>query len=204
MSTNQQIDKQIYEMILSEVVNSLSNNLSNYEMVKEFTEEAYEIKCPTVPVPMNKDTVTFLIKMMLSEITELAETVTTSPEDALDLVKSCIGADVHTESTYSEDPQETAANQADALVDCYYYSLNVACKHGLDLSKVFNSVHEANMNKRDPDTGKFIRRESDGKVLKPSGWKASDIKEVLFPRKIEITDDVIQTMQNLGASIWEK
>ncbi len=139
---------------------------SDYNLVKEFTEEAYEIECPETPIPMNKEQVIFLINMMLSEITELAETVSPSMEEALDLVKLCLGTDLHNESSFTEDHQETAANQADALVDSYYYSLNVACKHGMNLSKVFTAVHKANMDKRNPTTGKFIRRESDGKILK--------------------------------------
>jgi predicted HAD superfamily Cof-like phosphohydrolase len=60
--------------------------------------------------------------------------------------------------------------QADALVDVYYYSLNAAAKNGFNISAVFGIVHAANMAKRDPATGKFLKRE-DGKIIKPSGWQ---------------------------------
>ena len=59
--------------------------------------------------------------------------------------------------------------QADALVDSYYYSLNAAAKKGINLSSIFQLVHKANMDKRDPVTGKFLRRD-DGKIIKPKGW----------------------------------
>jgi predicted HAD superfamily Cof-like phosphohydrolase len=35
-----------------------------------------------------------------------------------------------------------AAEQADALVDIYYYSLNAACKKGMNLSALFDVVHQ--------------------------------------------------------------
>ena len=69
---------------------------------------------------------------------------------------------------------EQAANQADALVDVYYYSLNAAAKHGMNLSSVFQMVHTANMNKRDPVTQQFLKR-ADGKIIKPKGWVAPNV-----------------------------
>jgi hypothetical protein len=64
------------------------------------------------------------------------------------------------------------AEQADALVDIYYYSLNCASKKGVNLSSIFGIVHAANMAKRDPATGQFLRR-ADGKIIKPEGWQVS-------------------------------
>ena len=52
------------------------------------------------------------------------------------------------------------------LVDSYYYSLKCCCKKGINLSNIFEVVHKANMDKRDPLTGKFLKRE-DGKIIKP-------------------------------------
>lgn len=60
--------------------------------------------------------------------------------------------------------------QADALVDVYYYSLNAAAKKGVNLSSIFSIVHSANMAKRDPKTGVFLKR-ADGKIIKPEGWQ---------------------------------
>ena len=67
------------------------------------------------------------------------------------------------------------------MVDIWYYSLNAAAKKGIDLSKIFEEVHAANMAKKDPTTGKFIIRESDGKIIKPDGWKEPNIMTTLFP-----------------------
>lgn len=68
--------------------------------------------------------------------------------------------------------------QVDAIVDSYYYSLNAAAKCGMNASSVFNLVHGANMAKRDPESGKFLKR-ADGKIIKPKGWTAPDVRKEL-------------------------
>ena len=45
----------------------------------------------------------------------------------------------------------------------------------MNIDKIFDLVHEANMNKRLPN-GEFLMRE-DGKVLKPEGWKSANLQE---------------------------
>jgi predicted HAD superfamily Cof-like phosphohydrolase len=160
--------------------------MSNYEKVQQFTEEAWEIKCPEKPQLMSKKDVIFLISMILSETVELAETVTNSPKEAFELVQSCMGTDLHTTITDKNEP-ETICEQMDALVDIWYYSLNMAAKYGMNLSKVFDIVHDANMAKKDPITGSFIKRESDGKILKPLGWQSPD-KTILFSFFPGLTD----------------
>ncbi len=69
--------------------------------------------------------------------------------------------------------------QADACVDAWYYMLNICAKHGINLSKLFDVIHEANMDKRDPETGEFLRRSSDGKVIKRPGWQEPNIDAVI-------------------------
>ena len=80
---------------------------------------------------------------------------------------------------------ELIAAQFDALVDAWYYSLNVAARHGVNLSRIFTVVHAANMAKRDPSTGKFLHRESDGKIIKPAGWKEPDIEGEITRQLLE-------------------
>jgi predicted HAD superfamily Cof-like phosphohydrolase len=146
---------------------------SSYEKVRDFTRAA-EIECPKEPTPMSKESVKFLIGMVLSELQELALTVTNNTEEATLMLYQSIGVDPH-EHKPIENVEERIAEQADAMVDAWYYMLNSAAQHSIDLSKVFDLVHNANMNKCDPKTGKFIRRKSDGKILKPEGWQAPDI-----------------------------
>lgn len=71
-----------------------------------------------------------------------------------------------------------AAEQGDAVVDCWYYGLNACAKKGINASMIFDEVHRANMDKRDPESGVFMRRE-DGKIIKPLGWKEPDLVSVM-------------------------
>jgi len=75
------------------------------------------------------------------------------------------------------DPNKTnelIAEQGDAFVDIWYYSLNCMAKKGVNLSRIFDLVHNANMNKRDPNTGRFEKR-ADGKIIKPKGWQPPNV-----------------------------
>lgn len=149
---------------------------SESEQVKEFTEGSNAVPCPEYPQKMTREGVMFIIRMVISELDEMATTVCTDPEDrdefmreALDTRDKCKNFDYPTDL-------DIVDGQADAMVDAWYYMLNHGCKHGMNLSALFKTIHEANMNKRDPTTGKFLRRESDGKVIKPAGWQPADTK----------------------------
>lgn len=157
---------------------------SNAYQVKEFTEGSTGKPCPEKPQVMSPEKVKFIIRMVISELDELACTVTTDVTERDRLMQECLDErDKCSQFSYPTDVDLIAA-QNDALVDAWYYSLNLSAQHGVNLSAIFDIVHQANMAKRDPATGKFIRRESDGKVIKPAGWKSPDI-EAEIKRQIE-------------------
>jgi predicted HAD superfamily Cof-like phosphohydrolase len=62
----------------------------------------------------------------------------------------------------------------DATIDMDYVNQGFRDTFGVDSTPVWSAVHEANMAKAGPD-GVPVRRESDGKVLKPEGWSPPDI-----------------------------
>lgn len=66
---------------------------------------------------------------------------------------------------------------ADALGDMAYILFGTATVHGIDLSTVFDEIHQSNMSKLGED-GLPIYRE-DGKVLKGPNYFKPDIKKVL-------------------------
>lgn len=76
----------------------------------------------------------------------------------------------------SED-EEDLVNLAKELADIIYIVCGTAASYGIPLNEVFEEVHRSNMEKL--VDGKPLRRE-DGKILKPEGWAAPDIKKVLF------------------------
>jgi predicted HAD superfamily Cof-like phosphohydrolase len=139
--------------------------------VHEFTEAAGTF-VPSGPVPMSEDRVRFVSKMIVDEVLELMATIYT-PEEAKQFLRETVDLAKECEKEEYEPTEEgqlrQMGDQADALVDVIYYSHNAAVKSGMNLSAVFGLVHAANMAKRNPETGDFLRRE-DGKVLKPGGW----------------------------------
>jgi predicted HAD superfamily Cof-like phosphohydrolase len=147
------------------------------EHVREFTLGAGQ-SCPDVPQAMSTEEVNFLAKMMLDEIMELMATVH-EPVEAKATLKHFIDDSKNIPLQKYDSDVAKIAEQADALVDCYYYSLNAAAKKGVNLSSLFSVVHAANMAKRDPETGKFLKRD-DGKIIKPVGWQPPDIEAEIF------------------------
>ncbi len=141
------------------------------ERVLQFTEGSQGSRCPNVPRIMTEAEVRFLTRMLLSEIREFVQ-VTASDPDAF--IMDCYKAiDKPKEYAMPTDEIDIIAQQADALVDMYYYAQNAANKAGVNLSSIFNVVHQANMDKR-YDDGAFHRR-PDGKIMKPPGWVEPDI-----------------------------
>ncbi len=149
---------------------------SDYEKVREFTIGAGQ-KVTEKPTAMNKEEVKFLLRMCLSELQELALSVTSNNEEAYELLKESLETIDHSNHEELPDEDSIVAAQADSIVDLWYYALNAFSKKSVDLSAIFNIVHSANMAKRDPVTKKFILRESDGKIIKPSGWTPPNIVE---------------------------
>jgi predicted HAD superfamily Cof-like phosphohydrolase len=141
-------------------------------LVKQFTEESTGNQCPVTPQKMTEAEVYFIIKMVFSEMAELAQTV--RPMDPMFwLNKILCDIDLHLDYKSKKSDVEIIAEQGDAMVDAWYYMLNAAAKKGVNLSGIFNIVHAANMNKRHAD-GEFHRRD-DGKVQKPANWQEPDI-----------------------------
>merc|ERR1719450_379597 len=145
---------------------------SNAQKVLEFTTQT-GTPCPNVPHMMDKKETNFITKMILDEVLELLATQY-SPEEAKGLMIEMIQRAKNVPQIRSNNTTELIAEQADAFVDIWYYSLNAAAKKGVNLSKIFDRVHDANMAKRDPATGQFLRRE-DGKIIKPQGWKPPNV-----------------------------
>ena len=65
--------------------------------------------------------------------------------------------------------------QLDALVDILVVTIGAIRAAGWDGEGAWKEVMDTNFAKIDPDTGK-VRKREDGKVLKPEGWKAPELK----------------------------
>ena len=72
----------------------------------------------------------------------------------------------------------TREDDVDALIDILVVTIGALHSIGVDVEGAWNEVHGTNMAKVDRETGK-VRKREDGKVLKPEGWTAPDLKKYL-------------------------
>lgn len=108
------------------------------------------------------------VRLVIEEALEFAEAmgcIVSAPADA-DGVLGAKRVDV----TIDEFADIDLVEAADALADTIVVTKGSAHTLGVDVDRVFDLVHQTNMNKMDPKTGKPVIREWDGKVIKPEGW----------------------------------
>jgi len=72
------------------------------------------------------------------------------------------------------DPVE----QLDALIDILVVTIGAIHSAGYNAEGAWKEVMRTNFAKIDKDTGK-VRKREDGKVLKPQGWTAPELKQFI-------------------------
>ena len=75
-----------------------------------------------------------------------------------------------------EAPDDTET--LDALIDILVVTIGAIHSMGADAEGAWKEVMKTNFAKIDRETGK-VRKREDGKVLKPVGWTAPDLKPFL-------------------------
>jgi len=141
----------------------------NYsECVKEFTAKTCDV--PATPSPMTRAEVMFIVRMVISELGELVQTVE-EYENTKEFLMEAIATMDLSKLPKPENDTQLIGDQGDALVDAMYYMENAAVKKGINLSGIFRVVHAANMDK----FRNGVIKRSDGKIMKPADWKEPDI-----------------------------
>ena len=72
----------------------------------------------------------------------------------------------------------SAEDELDALIDILVVTIGAIHSGGYDAEGAWKEVMRTNFAKIDRETGK-VRKREDGKVLKPMGWTAPDLKPFL-------------------------
>lgn len=92
---------------------------------------------------------------------------------------------------------DTVYEQADAIIDLFYYALGALVEMGVKPDDLFKLIHEYNVKKIIDK-----RYDDDGKIMKPTGWKHPDkeIKEIIDAMMQE--QEVI--MQNIKVENFEQ
>ncbi len=71
--------------------------------------------------------------------------------------------------------------QFDAILDIIVVCIGYGLSRGFPMPEGWQEVMRSNFAKIDPKTG-AVRRRDDGKILKPEGWKAPDLRSVMYNR----------------------
>ena len=71
-----------------------------------------------------------------------------------------------------------AVEQLDALIDILVVTIGAIHSAGWDAEGAWKEVMRSNFAKIDYETGK-VRKREDGKVLKPVGWTAPELKQFI-------------------------
>ena len=72
--------------------------------------------------------------------------------------------------------------QLDALIDILVVTIGAIHSGGFDAEGAWKEVMSTNFAKIDRDTG-LVRKREDGKVLKPAGWTAPELKQFIKDAK---------------------
>jgi predicted HAD superfamily Cof-like phosphohydrolase len=75
--------------------------------------------------------------------------------------------------------QKDLAKELDALVDLVYVALGTAYLQGFNFNEAFKRVHEANMKKVRANKLTDSKRGSLYDVVKPEGWTAPDLTDLV-------------------------
>ena len=122
-----------------------------YQDIQDFHSK-FGLEGPSVPTELDSDTLDFRMKFMEEELDEFSEAWNTS-----DMEK-----------------------QFDALIDLVYVALGTAHMMGLNFDEGWKRVHEANMKKvRASSDGSNSKRGSSLDVVKPEGWVAPDLSDLV-------------------------
>jgi predicted HAD superfamily Cof-like phosphohydrolase len=114
-------------------------------------------------------------------IEEFHRAVGLEPGHALDGSKNLFRSKLHQEENREllvELYAHNLAGIAKELADVLYIAYGTAYFLGIDIDAVLDAVHQSNMTKADPATGKF-RQDEFGKVMKGPNYAEPDIAAVL-------------------------
>ncbi len=142
-------------------------NIDMQAAVREF-HEAFNHPVGTLPNVMTPELVAKRLKWMREEL------------DEFELWASRVGDP-------DWDQELVLAEMYDAMIDEIYFDLGTLVIMGLQVQPGFLIVHGANMAKLHdgPDGTKVAVYNEDGKVVKPEGWTAPDLREEVLKQDMD-------------------
>ncbi|PIH59023.1 HAD family hydrolase [Paenibacillus sp. LK1] len=165
----------------------LNRQKTNFEKVREF-QKAFNCPAPEEPTALDDKLVTNRANFIMEEVVELLYASSNGNklkfnEFVHNLIKSIY--DTYDKQLTKPFPEDRLIGQIDALIDIKYFAEGGLVEASVIPDKIFDIVHNANMQKIFPD-GKPHYNEV-GKVIKPDRWEAPEPKiEEEIKRQIEL------------------
>lgn len=98
----------------------------------------------------------------------------------------------HLEMTLIAPTIEDSEGMLDALADIVYFAVGIAIERGWDFEEAFRRVHEANMAKELAGAS-ANKRQSPTDLIKPHGWKAASMRDLVEERTTTVGDIACET-----------
>lgn len=150
------------------------DNMTDRELIREADGHSGLIRALSERLDMRRNPDTVFHEQAFFMHACQQETTRNSPHQAhmyLNLIDEEV-AELH-EAVVNLDEVETFDAILDIIVVCIGYGLS----RGWPMVEGWQEVMESNLAKIDTDG--VVKRRADGKILKPEGWQAPDLKRVL-------------------------
>lgn len=150
------------------------DNMTDKELIREADGHSGLVRALSERLDMRRNPDTVFHEQAFFMRACQQETTHNSPHQArmyLNLIDEEV-AELH-EAVVNLDDIETFDAILDIIVVCIGYGLS----RGWPMGEGWQEVMESNLAKIGPDG--FVKRRADGKILKPEGWQAPDLKRVL-------------------------
>jgi energy-coupling factor transport system permease protein len=155
-------------------------------------QKAFGLDYSETPIELSAEDVQKRVNYIAEELVEALAAVSTNNATFFNAVTDLMRAITNAEEKSNSNGDVNAENKlvalADAFTDINYFTQGTFSIMGVEPQPLFDIVQEANMSKLGPD-GKPIRREGDGKVMKPEGWEAPEPKLTAeIEKQIKLTE----------------
>ncbi|MDH6365720.1 putative HAD superfamily Cof-like phosphohydrolase [Enterococcus sp. PF1-24] len=157
-----------------------------FEMTEAF-HDLFGPEKPATPIAFSKENAGFRAGFKVEELVEFLYAA--ADNDATVFTELIEGLHENVETAKNkvlaknEAVADVLVGEVDALVDLLYFTYGSFTLLGVDPTKIFEIVHEANMNKCFPD-GKPHYHPVTNKVLKPDNWQAEFAPETKIAKEI--------------------
>jgi predicted HAD superfamily Cof-like phosphohydrolase len=157
-----------------------------FEMITEF-HETFSPRSVTVPTALKPEQAGFRAEFKVEELVEL---LYSSANNDLELFQKLV-ADLKASIDQAQEKVlkkekpviDPLVEEVDALTDLLYFTYGSFYLMGVDPTKIFEIVHQANMGKLFPD-GKPHYHPVTNKVLKPENWERDCAPEAKIKAEI--------------------